>query len=611
MLVALVSLTQTIAANGCDIPAGETPILFNQTGFETGATKLAILRNGSDTPARWEIRDADGMVRLSGETLVHGMDESSGDSVHQIRFDALTDAGNGYRISVCGEESRPFTITDQPYGRLAEDALRYFYLNRLGTDLLPEFTGGAMWARAAGFTERHATCFFGPDQDGTNWPGCDYTLETTGGWADAGDYGQYVVNGGISVWTLQHAYERLATRGQLGTSGWTGERVALPQGSEPVSEILLEARWHLDWMLQMQIPDGETVWVDRRETGAAEPHLQEIDGSGLVHHKLHERAWLPLPLLPADAEEERFLIPPSTAASLNLAAAAAQASRLWADLDPDYSVRTLNAARRAYQAARRHPDLLARNNFDGGGAYGDTDVLDELAWAAAELFLTTGDAGYADDFAATLSNDAYVPSAIFWANTNLLADLSLALVTEQTDLRSEAAERLIAEADRYLEDAAREGYHYPMPASAMNWGSNANLLNRGLVLASAHDLTGDERYRNGAVHALDYVLGRNALDQSYVAGHGVRSMESPHHRFWARGADPEFPPAPAGALSGGANHLNMADPVAQEMRGNCAPQRCWVDHVDAFALNEVAINWNAPLFALAVQLESTTLQASE
>ena len=88
-------------------------------------------------------------------------------------------------------------------------------------------------------------------------------------------------------------------------------------------------------------------------------------------------------------------------------------------------------------------------------------------------------------------------------------------------------------------------------------------------------------------------------------------MQTPHHRFWARGADPEFPPAPAGALSGGANHLNMADPVAMEMRGTCAPQRCWADHVDAFALNEVAINWNAPLCALAAQLESTTPQASE
>ena len=31
-------------------------------------------------------------------------------------------------------------------------------------------------------------------------PGCDYTLDVSGGWYDAGDHGKYVVNGGISVW---------------------------------------------------------------------------------------------------------------------------------------------------------------------------------------------------------------------------------------------------------------------------------------------------------------------------------------------------------------------------------------------------------------------------
>ncbi|QNL19022.1 glycoside hydrolase family 9 protein [Hyphobacterium sp. CCMP332] len=64
------------------------------------------------------------------------------------------------------------------------------------------------------------TCFSGEDRWGTDWPGCDYALDVTGGWADAGDYGQYTVNGGISVWTLQHAYERLADRGELETAGW-------------------------------------------------------------------------------------------------------------------------------------------------------------------------------------------------------------------------------------------------------------------------------------------------------------------------------------------------------------------------------------------------------
>ena len=37
---------------------------------------------------------------------------------------------------------------------------------------------------------------------------CDYTLDATMGWYDAGDFGKYVVNGGISVAQMMAAYER-------------------------------------------------------------------------------------------------------------------------------------------------------------------------------------------------------------------------------------------------------------------------------------------------------------------------------------------------------------------------------------------------------------------
>ena len=47
----------------------------------------------------------------------------------------------------------------------------------------------------------------------------------------------------------------------------------------------------------------------------------------------------------------------------------------------------------------------------------------------------------------------------------------------------------------------------------------------------------------------------------------------------------------------------MADPVAARMRGSCAPQTCWTDDAHAFSMNEVAINWNAPLAWVAAFLD--------
>ena len=43
---------------------------------------------------------------------------------------------------------------------------------------------------------------YGQEFDGDK----DYQIDCVGGWYDAGDHGKYVVNGGISVWTLQNMF---------------------------------------------------------------------------------------------------------------------------------------------------------------------------------------------------------------------------------------------------------------------------------------------------------------------------------------------------------------------------------------------------------------------
>ena len=96
----------------------------------------------------------------------------------------------------------------------------------------------------------------------------------------------------------------------------------------------------------------------------------------------------------ADPANGRYVYEPATGATLNLAATAAQCARIWQDLDPEFSAKCLTAAEKAWTAALAHPDLLAGNTPGaGGGNYEDADVSDEFSWAAAELYLTTQDAG--------------------------------------------------------------------------------------------------------------------------------------------------------------------------------------------------------------------------
>ncbi len=604
--LSLVLASEAVAPSAdqtCTLAPERSAIVMNQTGFERFGPKFAVLRTETEAAQIWRLLDTEGALVETGQTRPAGFDASAGESVHHIDFSEATPVGDGFRIEACGAQSRAFPIGSPSYAGLAEDSLRYFYRNRLGIDLKPEFAG-TPWARAGGFMTSRATCFSGEDLTGTTWPGCGYTLDTSGGWADAGDYGQYVVNGGVSVWTLHYVFERFQSRGELEGLDWDGARVALPNSRDGISEILLEARWQLEFMLGLQVPDGARVWVDTAPASDDRSNPTEIDGSGLVHHKLHERAWLPLPLLPENANEPRHLHPPSTAATLNLAAVAAQCSRVWRELDPDFADRCLAGSERAFEAALRHPALYARNLFDGGGAYGDINVTDEFYWAATELYLATGEAHYrelADQYRAGMSH--WRP--IFWASMELLAELSAQLHPDKEATHDHAVRVILDTAQDYQAQMEDTGYRYPLPPSDITWGSNAGVLNRGLILAAAHDVDPEQGFRDGVVNAMDYLLGRNPLDQSYVAGYGARAMRHPHHRFWAEGADPDFPPAPPGALSGGPNFQIMTDSIARDMQGQCAPQTCWVDHVDAFTMNEVAINWNAPLFAIAAYLEAT------
>ena len=76
---------------------------------------------------------------------------------------------------------------------------------------------------------------------------------------------------------------------------------------------------------------------------------------------------------PNDYAEEwgtiRIVKPPSTAATLNFVATAAQTARLWKDIDSTYADKLLKQAKLSYAAAKANPELYAPlDQAIGGGA---------------------------------------------------------------------------------------------------------------------------------------------------------------------------------------------------------------------------------------------------
>jgi endoglucanase len=598
--------------------ADEAPglIRLNQTGLEAGGPKRAILADPSRTPLDWTLLDASGAVAVQGKTKVFGDDPASGEHVHQIDFSTFHKAGDGYRLKVGATESRPFALRAKPDGRLTRAALSFFYQQRASVPILARYVERPDLARRAGHAPDKATCFDLADERGQVWPGCDYTLDASGGWYDAGDQGKYVVNGGISVWTLINAWERAAVLKRpralkaLGDGG-----LAIPENANRVPDILDEARFELTFLLAMQVPDGKTLQVPVGKQAPVEGRLAltAIDASGMAHQKIADRYWTAVPTAPADDKQTRYLYYPTTAATLNLAAVTAQAARVWKKIDPAFSARCLDAARRAFAAAQRNPQIYQLGAFTGSGGYGDGDLTDEAYWAAAELYATTGEAEYEKAlrasplFLAAPSAGQRPTGDLSWGSVGALGTITLALAPNglKSGEIAQARANLVASAGGYLSEDLGQGYALPYATPGYPWGSNSAVLNRAVVLGLAYDFTGEVAYRYGAVDAMDYVLGRNPMNRSYVSGFGARPMRNPHHRFWAHQADPAYPAPPAGVVSGGPNSTSMGDPVAETMKGQCKPQTCWTDDYRAFTQNEVAINWNAPLAWASAFLDDT------
>ncbi|MEV0379297.1 glycoside hydrolase family 9 protein [Nonomuraea sp. NPDC050643] len=542
-------------------------VRVNMVGYLPAGPKKATVVTTATEAVDWELKNAAKETVASGRTTPRGVDASSGQNVHTLDFGSYRRPGKDYTVSADGETSRPFDIAADLYDRLPVDALKFYYTQRSGIEILDSLRPG--YGRPAG----HAGV--APNQGDVSVPCqpgvCDYSLNVKGGWYDAGDHGKYVVNGGISVHQLMATYER-------DKAAFKDRQLDIPESGNGTPDILDEARWEQEFLLSMQVPDGKPY-------------------AGMAHHKIHDQNWTGLPLLPHLDPQLRELHPTSTAATLNLAATAAQAARLFAPYDAAFAARNLQAARRAWAAAKAEPARYADpNDGNGGGAYNDADVSDEFYWAAAELFITTGEREFRDFVLASPhhTGDVWRERGFDWGNTAQLGRLDLATVPNALPGRARVRQSVVEGAEKYLAIQRAHPYGLPYDPPDFDWGSNNLVLNNMVVMAIAYDLTGQEKYRAAVREGMDYILGRNALNQSYVTGYGEVASKNQHSRWYARQLDPALPNPPRGTLAGGPNS-SIQDPLAQRLLRGCKPQFCYIDHIESWATNELTINWNSPL----------------
>ena len=544
-----------------------TPALFaatayqNQIGFLTKGPKQLVLLDGAGQEVT--IKDSENNTVLTVTAPEAKTWIPAGEDVPSLIDFSKIDKAGTYQAYIGDEKiGHPIVIADNALEDAAKASLKFFYFQRASTALDEKYAG--KWARAAGHPDtlvkyHESTGHTDPNEFGS----------APKGWYDAGDYGKYIVNSGISTYTLLQLY-------QQNKEYFSKLSLNIPESENKVPDILDEIRWNLEWMLKMQDTDGG------------------------VFHKLTTKGFAGT-VMPEKTTAQRFFIGKAAEATWNFAAVMTLAAEIYKPFDEEFSNKCIKAAGRAYAwGSQNKNQLYTQPAGVSTGAYTNAADWTTRLWALIEMYRVSGQEDILNELKEWPISQKKA-SLQSWQNNYMLGIFSLATNPDrfEKDMVDTAKSIIISMADGYLNPALENGYGLPLINGDFNWGSNGTIANKGMVLIHAYILTKEQKYLDAANSIADYILGRNPLDISYLTGFGVKQVMHPHHR--PSEADGIEAPVP-GMIAGGANRNPTDCAASAKVEGAAA--KTYLDAHCSYATNEVAINWNAPFAYLVGSLQA-------
>ena len=392
-------------------PLRWSPVLHvNQTGYLLSRSKQAMvgyylgslgelnLTDGdSPPPTNFTLLEARTNKAVFEGPLISrrdlGFPFSCYQEVLQADFTAFKTPGE-YRLSVAGlGTSYPFFIDDAVAGAFARTYALGIYHQRCGTaNALPftRFVHGPchtapaevpdMSARFASVNEslrkESANYKDNPRHTAPQLKNVAASLypfvnrgpvDVSGGHHDAGDYSKYTINSAAFIHHLVFAADVFPGVSAL-------DNLGLPESGDGKSDMLQEAKWEADFLAKMQDADGGFYFL-------VYPRDREYENN----------------VLP-DQGDPQVVFPKTTSVTAAATAALAQcaSSPEFKREFPEAAAQYLAKAKKGWGFLQR---ALAKYGKDGAYQkithYGDQFMHDdELAWAACELFLATGEPAY-------------------------------------------------------------------------------------------------------------------------------------------------------------------------------------------------------------------------
>jgi len=306
-------------------------ISFSHTGYQTGTSKTALANDLAVT--RFSL------IRVSnnalGDVVLEKPVATSPTRLgsFQVLDFSEVDTPGTYVIRAGNVTTRPFRIADDVWTGTVWKVLNFFYGNRCGYHVPGSH-----------------------DVDHLDWFAThgNQRIVMSGGWHDAGDLSQGVINTGEATYAMFALAERLRAR--------DGD-------SALVARLIEEAKWGLDWVLRVRFPGGYRM--------------------GFASHNLWTNN------IVGDADDRTRDARNNPNANYIAAAAEAIAYRVLKDVEPELAARSLRTAEEDWG--------YAINGVEGPAtwhtpAFAATRM--ELAGigitASVELFRATGKRQYAD-----------------------------------------------------------------------------------------------------------------------------------------------------------------------------------------------------------------------
>ncbi len=429
-------------------------------------------------------------------------------------------------------------------------------------------------------------------------------VDVAGGHHDAGDYSKYTINSAALAHLLMFTADAIPGASAL-------DNLGLPQSGDGISDILQEAKQETDYLAKLQDADGGFYFI-------VYPKTREYESNVLPENGDTQVVW-----------------PKNTSASAAAVAALAQAasSPKFKAAYPAVAALYLKKAKLGWQFLI---NAIAAHGKDGSYQkitfYGDNYMHDdELAWAACEMFVATGDVQYRqklfewfpDPSDSTTFRWGWWRMSESWGNairSYAFAVRTGRLTAGQLDAAylAKCEAQIVAAGDDALRWSNQNSYATSFPEETKHvlsagWYFS---LDQASDMATAYQIIPKAAYLDALVGNMNYEAGTNPVNVSYLTGLGQKRQREIVSQY-ALNDRRVLPPTgiPLGNIQ---TTFAFLDPYGSELRdlvfpsdgATIAPFEFYDRWADSFNVTTeyIGVNQARSLLALTVLATRTTTQ---